>query len=74
MKTKGYIGSYTKKEGKGIYRFDVDENDQTIEKVEVGYEVEASTYLTQHGQFYTLLKGMAMIVVLQVLILMMMVA
>lgn len=56
MKTKGYIGSYTKKEGKGIYRFDVDENDQTIEKVEVGYEVEASTYLTQHGQFLYAIK------------------
>nr|WP_263312767.1 beta-propeller fold lactonase family protein [Mammaliicoccus sp. Marseille-Q6498] len=56
MKTKGFIGSYTKKEGKGIYRFDVDESDQTIEKVEVGYEVEASTYLTQHNQFLYAIK------------------
>lgn len=56
MKTKGYIGSYTKKDGKGIYRFDVDENDQTIEKVEVGYEVEASTYITQHNQFLYAIK------------------
>lgn len=51
MKTQGYIGSYTKKDGKGIYRFDVDENDQTIEKVEVGYEVEASTYIMQHCKY-----------------------
>ncbi|GGI42375.1 lactonase family protein [Mammaliicoccus stepanovicii] len=56
MKTKGYIGTYTKKEGKGIYRFDVEENDQTIEKVEVGYEVEASTYITQHNQFLYAIK------------------
>ncbi|MGK9045258.1 lactonase family protein [Mammaliicoccus vitulinus] len=56
MKTKGYIGTYTKKDGKGIYRFDVDENDQTIEKVEVGYEVEASTYVTHHNQFLYAIK------------------
>ncbi|MEB7658206.1 lactonase family protein [Mammaliicoccus vitulinus] len=56
MKTKGYIGTYTKKDGKGIYRFDVDENDQTIEKVEVGYEVEASTYVTNHNQFLYAIK------------------
>ncbi|GAB1613015.1 lactonase family protein [Mammaliicoccus lentus] len=56
MKTQGYIGSYTKKDGKGIYRFDVDENDQTIEKVEVGYEVEASTYIMQHGKYLYAVK------------------
>ncbi|MDK4194290.1 lactonase family protein [Staphylococcus pseudintermedius] len=45
---KGYIGSYTKKDGKGIYRFELDEQLGRIETVETGYELNASTYLVQH--------------------------
>ncbi|WP_390538331.1 beta-propeller fold lactonase family protein, partial [Staphylococcus pseudintermedius] len=45
---KGYIGSYTKKDGKGIYRFELDEQAGRIETVETGYELNASTYLVQH--------------------------
>ncbi|QLK86431.1 lactonase family protein [Staphylococcus sp. 17KM0847] len=47
MLTKGYIGSYTKKDGKGIYRFELDEQVGRIEAIETGYEVNASTYLSQ---------------------------
>ncbi|TDM00700.1 lactonase family protein [Macrococcus carouselicus] len=47
----GYIGSYTKKEGKGIYRFELDENVKEISTVETGFEVPASTYVVQHGDF-----------------------
>lgn len=32
MTKAGYIGSYTKKEGKGIYRFVLDEAKAAIEK------------------------------------------
>ncbi|WP_340278919.1 6-phosphogluconolactonase [Staphylococcus coagulans] len=46
--TKGYIGSYTKKNGKGIYRFELDDQQGNIDKVETGYELNASTYLTQY--------------------------
>lgn len=51
MNTKGFVGSYTKKDGKGIYKFEINEKDQSIEMVDVGYEIEASTYLTQHEQY-----------------------
>ena len=51
MTTVGYIGSYTKKEGKGIYRFELDEQTGTIVEVETGYELEASTYVNQHDSF-----------------------
>lgn len=56
MKTKGFIGSYTKKDGKGIYQFVLDESNQTIESVETGYEVQASTYLTQYEQYLYAIK------------------
>ncbi|GGB10778.1 lactonase family protein [Macrococcus hajekii] len=49
--TIGYIGSYTKKDGKGIYRFVLDETVKQIVRVETGYEVPASTYVVQHGAF-----------------------
>lgn len=51
MTTIGYIGSYTKKEGKGVYRFELDEQTGTITEVETGYELEASTYVNQHDAF-----------------------
>ncbi|TDM13985.1 lactonase family protein [Macrococcus bovicus] len=47
----GYIGSYTKNEGKGIYRFVLNAQEKTIDTVETGYEVPASTYVVQHGDF-----------------------
>lgn len=47
MATKGYIGSYTKKNGKGIYRFELDEQTGKITTVETGFELNASTYLSQ---------------------------
>ncbi|MDW8571525.1 lactonase family protein [Staphylococcus shinii] len=51
MMTIGYIGTYTKKEGKGVYRFRLDEQTGKITEVETGYELEASTYLNQHNSF-----------------------
>lgn len=51
MTTIGYIGSYTKKDGKGVYRFQLDENSGKITEVETGYELEASTYVTQHQSY-----------------------
>lgn len=47
MTTTGYIGSYTKKEGKGIYRFELNEDSGQVDQIETGYEIEASTYLAQ---------------------------
>jgi len=49
--TIGYIGSYTKKNGKGIYRFDLNDELGKIEKVDIGYEIQASTYLTRNDKF-----------------------
>ena len=49
--TLGYIGSYTKKNGKGIYRFKLNEETGVIEALETGYEIEASTYLTRNESF-----------------------
>ena len=49
--TLGYIGSYTKKNGKGIYRFKLNEETGVIEALETGYEIEASTYLTRKESF-----------------------
>lgn len=46
--TKGWIGSYTKKDGKGIYRFELNEEKGQIETLETGFELNASTYLTQY--------------------------
>ena len=40
--TNGYIGSYTKKNGKGIYRFELNENQSRIDLLETGFELEAS--------------------------------
>ena len=39
------------KRGKGIYRFELDEQTGTIVEVETGYELEASTYVNQHDSF-----------------------
>ena len=49
MTTTGYIGTYTKKEGKGVYRFQLDEETGKITEVKTGYELEASTYVNQHN-------------------------
>ncbi|KAA1037729.1 lactonase family protein [Macrococcus equipercicus] len=51
MNTIGYIGSYTKGEGKGIYRFTVNEEAKKIETVETAFEVPASTYVVKHGDY-----------------------
>lgn len=51
MTTKGYIGSYTKKEGKGIYLFELNEDNGHISAVNTGYEIEASTYLAQTDDY-----------------------
>lgn len=51
MRTIGYIGTYTKKEGKGIYRFELDEQTGKVTEVDTGYELEASTYVKQHNKF-----------------------
>lgn len=50
--TQGYIGSYTKKNGKGIYRFDLNEDQSRIDLLETGFELEASTYLVRNNHFY----------------------
>ena len=49
--TNGYIGSYTKKNGKGIYRFELNENQSRIDLLETGFELEAS-YLVRNNEFY----------------------
>ncbi|MGK0577279.1 6-phosphogluconolactonase [Macrococcus capreoli] len=46
---KGWIGSYTKQDGKGIYSFTLDTEAKSITKVETAFEVPASTYIMQHG-------------------------
>lgn len=51
MTKSGYIGSYTKKDGKGIYRFVLDEASEAIEKVETAFDIEASTFIARHNQF-----------------------
>lgn len=49
--TKGYIGSYTKNNGQGIYQFDFDEQQGQMTQVETANQIEASTYLTRNDQF-----------------------
>lgn len=44
MTVQGYIGSYTKKEGKGLYYFELDENQNRITQIDTAYELNASTY------------------------------
>ena len=39
MTTTGYVGTYTKKEGKGIYRFELDEAQGKLTEVTTGYEL-----------------------------------
>ncbi|WP_414055366.1 6-phosphogluconolactonase [Macrococcus equi] len=46
---KGFIGSYTKQDGKGIYSFTIDAEEKKIRTVETAYEVPASTYVIQHN-------------------------
>ncbi|WP_353855035.1 lactonase family protein [Bacillus sp. Bos-x628] len=43
---KGYIGTYTKGDSKGIYSFTLNTDKQQIEQVEVVAELENPTYLT----------------------------
>lgn len=50
--TNGYIGSYTKKNGKGIYRFELNENQSRIDLLEIGFELEASTYLVRNNEVF----------------------
>ena len=49
--TIGYIGSYTKQNGKGIYRFELEDLKGTIKEVQTGYEIVASTYLTRNENY-----------------------
>ncbi|SHM89935.1 lactonase family protein [Gracilibacillus kekensis] len=42
----GYIGSYTKKESQGVYRFILDTGDKEIKNVEVAAPLDNPTYLT----------------------------
>ncbi|WP_114603006.1 lactonase family protein [Staphylococcus sp. EZ-P03] len=51
MTKSGYIGSYTKKDGKGIYRFVLDEANEKVSEVSTAYEIEASTFITRRNQF-----------------------
>ena len=51
MPYKGFIGSYTKKDGKGIYRFELDRKIGAISQTATGYEIEASTYLARSGTY-----------------------
>ncbi|MCY7734249.1 lactonase family protein [Bacillus safensis] len=43
---RGYIGTYTKGESKGVYTFTLNTDKQQIEQVEVAAELENPTYLT----------------------------
>lgn len=43
---RGYIGTYTKGDSKGIYSFTLNTDKQQIEQVEVAAELENPTYLT----------------------------
>ena len=53
----------TQKEGKGIYIFELNEDNGEIQSVDTGYDIEASTYLAQTEQFYMqLLKKMRHVV------------
>lgn len=49
--TIGYIGSYTKHNGKGIYRYELDDVQGRIKFLETGYNIEASTYLAQTDDY-----------------------
>lgn len=40
------------KEGKGIYIFELNEDNGEIQSVDTGYDIEASTYLAQTEQFF----------------------
>ncbi|WP_035725856.1 lactonase family protein [Gracilibacillus boraciitolerans] len=42
----GYIGSYTKKESKGVYRFTLDTDEKKLKNVEVAAPLDNPTYLT----------------------------
>ena len=51
------------KEGKGIYIFELNEDNGEIQSVDTGYDIEASTYLAQTEQFcMQLLKRMKHVV------------
>ncbi|MCU5746186.1 lactonase family protein [Staphylococcus sp. SQ8-PEA] len=51
MRSNGYIGTYTKKSGKGIYYFELDEELGKVVEVSTGREVEASTYINTYDRF-----------------------
>lgn len=44
--TSGFIGTYTKNESKGIYRFNFDLDNGKLEKITLAHKVENPTYLT----------------------------
>ncbi|MGP4040498.1 lactonase family protein [Gracilibacillus sp. D59] len=49
----GYIGSYTKKESQGVYRFTLDTEEKKIMNVEVAANLDNPTYLTvSHNNQY----------------------
>ena len=65
--TIGYIGSYTKYNGKGIYRYELDDVQGRIKFLETGYNIEASTYLAQTDDYLYAITKRMLSVVLQVL-------
>ncbi|WP_163536633.1 lactonase family protein [Gracilibacillus sp. YIM 98692] len=42
----GYVGTYTKKESKGVYRFELDLDEKKLRNVELAAELDNPTYLT----------------------------
>ncbi|MFC4387223.1 lactonase family protein [Gracilibacillus marinus] len=42
----GYVGTYTKKESKGVYRFELDVHNKKLEQVTVAAELSNPTYVT----------------------------
>lgn len=46
----GYIGFYIKKNGKGIYCFELNENQLCIDLLEIGFELEVFIYLVCNNE------------------------
>ncbi|RYL94345.1 lactonase family protein [Sporolactobacillus sp. THM7-4] len=56
---RGYVGTYTKGESRGIYSFDLDTDQPVFSKVQVAAELENPTYLTiskDNQRLYTVIK------------------
>src|SRR5699024_9853149 len=54
----GYIGSYTKENGQGIYRYELDSEKGEFKSVEVAAQTPNATYLDiQNDRIYAIKKG-----------------